>query len=204
MLAQLLDCLPAMPARQCTVGGARVKRCRFSLTVEIVGYWLASSITQPSGRVWRLDFRPIALRNSSGESKKLTIKHLGNYNLSLKEFIPSFLQLLLSGFDMAPQCRQTVSPMAFILKTASALGFLVALCSTAFAQVDPGNGGRRLAPGVLKVVPSALNARDTFSLPTQMPELKTKAYQPKLRSTKETLHGLAQRVGVHWTPPSKP
>lgn len=84
--------------------------------------------------------------------------------------------------------------MAFILKTASALGFLVALCSTAVAQVDPGSGGRRLAPGVLKVVPSALNARDTFSLPTQMPELVTKAYQPKLRSTKETLHGLAQRV----------
>jgi len=27
-----------------------------------------------------------------------------------------------------------------------------------------------------------------------MPELVTKAYQPKLRSTKETLHGLAQRV----------
>lgn len=84
--------------------------------------------------------------------------------------------------------------MAFILKTASALGFMVALCSTAFAQVDPGGGGRRLAAGVLKVVPSALNARDTFSLPTQMPELVTKAYQPKLRSTKETLHGLAQRV----------
>ena len=95
---------------------------------------------------------------------------------------------------MAPQCRRTVSPMAFILKTASALGFLVALCSTTCAQVDPGNGGRRLAAGVLKVVPSALNARDTFSLPTQMPELVAKAYQPKLRSTKETLHGLAQRV----------
>ena len=84
--------------------------------------------------------------------------------------------------------------MAFILKTASALGFLVALCSTAFAQVDPGSGGRRLAAGVLKVVPSALNARDTFSLPTTMPELVAKPYQPKLRSIKETLHGLSQRV----------
>jgi hypothetical protein len=83
---------------------------------------------------------------------------------------------------------------AFIPKTASALGLLIALCSTAFAQVDLGNGGRSLAEGVLKVVPSALNARDTFSLPTQMPELVTKPYQPKMRSTKETLHGLAQRV----------
>ncbi len=80
------------------------------------------------------------------------------------------------------------------MKTASALGFLVAICSTAFAQVDPGSGGRRLAAGVLHVVPSALNARDTFSLPTSMPELVTKPYEPKLRSTKETLHGLAQRV----------
>ncbi len=84
--------------------------------------------------------------------------------------------------------------MTFILKTASALGFLVAICSTSAAQVDPGPGGRRLANGVLKVVPSALNARDTFSLPAPMPQLKAQAYQPKLRSTKETLHGLAQRV----------
>ncbi len=84
--------------------------------------------------------------------------------------------------------------MAFILKTASALGFLFAMCSTTLAQVDPGSGGRRLAAGVLKVVPSALNARDTFSLPTPMPELETKAYDPKLISSKETLHGLAQRV----------
>ena len=84
--------------------------------------------------------------------------------------------------------------MAFILKMASAVGFMAALCSTAFAQVDPGSGGRRLAAGVLNVVPSALNARDTFSLPTSMPELVAKPYQPKLRSTKETLHGLAQRV----------
>ncbi len=95
---------------------------------------------------------------------------------------------------MASLCRRTISPTAFILKTASAVGFLVALCSTVVAQVDPGNGGRRLAEGVLNVVPSALNARDTFSLPTQMPELETKPYEPKFRSTKETLHGLAQRV----------
>ena len=95
---------------------------------------------------------------------------------------------------MAPQCWRTAFSKASILKTASALGFLVALCSTAFAQVDPGNGGRRLAAGVLKVVPSALNARDTFSLPTSMPELVAKPYTPKLRSIKETLHGLSQRV----------
>ena len=65
---------------------------------------------------------------------------------------------------------------------------------TSLAQVDPGNGGRQLADGVLHVIPSALNARDTFSLPAPMAGIEAKAWQPKLLSDKETLHGLSRRV----------
>ena len=71
---------------------------------------------------------------------------------------------------------------------------VVLLTTTAAAQTDPGNGGRRLAPGVLKVIPPALNARDTVSLPGPMPGITATEYIPKLRSSKDTLFGMSQRV----------
>jgi len=71
---------------------------------------------------------------------------------------------------------------------------VILMISAADAQVDPGYGGRRLAPGVLKVIPPALNARDTVSLPGPMPGVTATEYTPKLRSPKDTLYGLSQRV----------
>ena len=89
----------------------------------------------------------------------------------------------------------------FLLSPTFRFAALFALClstvvavPTSFAQVDPGSGGRRLADGVLHVIPSALNARDTFSLPAPMNGIDAKQWQPKLLSDKETLYGLSQRV----------
>jgi len=71
---------------------------------------------------------------------------------------------------------------------------VILMITAANAQTDPGYGGRRLAPGVLKVIPPALNARDTVSLPGPMPGITATQYTPKLRSPKDTLYGLSQRV----------
>lgn len=71
---------------------------------------------------------------------------------------------------------------------------VILLITAAAAQTDPGYDGRRLAPGVLKVIPPALNARDTVSLPGPMPGVTATQYTPKLRSSKDTLYGLSQRV----------
>lgn len=71
---------------------------------------------------------------------------------------------------------------------------LVLLIAAAQGQTDPGFGGRTLAPGVLKVIPPSLDARDTVSLPGPMPGVDATEYTPKLRSSKETLFGIAQRV----------
>lgn len=76
----------------------------------------------------------------------------------------------------------------------SAPAILVLLIATAAAQTDPGFGGRRLAPGVLKTIPPVLDARDTVSLPGPMPGLTATQYTPKLRSSKDTLYGMAKRV----------
>jgi len=81
-----------------------------------------------------------------------------------------------------------------VLLAITAPTILVLLIATAAAQTDPGFGGRRLAPGVLKTIPPSLDARDTVSLPGPMPGLTTTEYTPRLRSTKATLHGMAKRV----------
>ena len=109
---------------------------------------------------------------------------------------------------MARQCWKTDSSITSFLSIRSSKQLSRTLCSAVLcftaitvmfsaplqAQVDPGNGGRVLADGVLHVVPSALSARDTFSLPAPMPQLTAQSYEPKLRSDKETLHGISQRV----------
>ena len=81
----------------------------------------------------------------------------------------------------------------FLLAT-SAIAIAMLMIATSLAQTDPGSGGRRLAPGVLKVIPPSLDARDTVSLPGPMPNLTATQYTPKLRSSKETLYGMAKRV----------
>ena len=82
----------------------------------------------------------------------------------------------------------------FLVLAISVAVIAILLITTAHAQTDPGYGGRRLAPGVLKVIPPSLDARDTVSLPGPMPNLTATEYTPKLRSTKETLYGMAKRV----------
>ena len=71
---------------------------------------------------------------------------------------------------------------------------LILLIAVANAQTDPGYGGRRLAPGVLKVFPPNINARDTVSLPGPMPGVTADEYTPKMLSLKETLNSRAKRV----------
>jgi hypothetical protein len=83
---------------------------------------------------------------------------------------------------------------SFLILALTLPAIVILMISAAVAQTDPGYGGRRLAPGVLKVIPSALNARDTVSLPGPMPGLTATEYTPKVRSPKDTLHGLSQRV----------
>ena len=82
----------------------------------------------------------------------------------------------------------------FLVLAISVAAIVTLLITTAFAQTDPGYGGRRLAPGVLKVIPPSLDARDTVSLPGPMPNLTATEYTPKLKSSKETLYGMAKRV----------
>ena len=89
----------------------------------------------------------------------------------------------------------TIKDTRKVFTLAITLPAIVILMITAVnAQTDPGYGGRSLAPGVLKIIPPALNARDTVSLPGPMPDLKATEYTPKLRSPKDTLYGLSQRV----------
>ena len=82
----------------------------------------------------------------------------------------------------------------FLVLAISVAAIVTLLITTASAQTDPGYGGRRLAPGVLKVIPPSLDARDTVSLPGPMPNLTATEYTPKLKSSKETLYGMAKRV----------
>lgn len=82
----------------------------------------------------------------------------------------------------------------FAIVAMMVLATLVILATAVHAQTDPGFGGRTLAPGVLKIIPPSLDARDSVSLPGPMPGLTATQYTPKLRSSKETLHGLSQRV----------
>lgn len=114
----------------------------------------------------------------------------------------SVFRLLTSVTILAD--RSNIMPRIKSLKIEDARNFFVLaltlpaivilMITAAAAQTDPGYGGRRLAPGVLKVIPSALNARDTVSLPGPMPGLTAEQYTPKLRSPKDTLHALSQRV----------
>lgn len=83
---------------------------------------------------------------------------------------------------------------SFFILALTLPAIVILMITAAVAQTDPGYGGRRLAPGVLKVIPTAINARDTVSLPGPMPGVTATQYTPKLRSPKDTLYGLSQRV----------
>ncbi len=71
------------------------------------------------------------------------------------------------------------------------LSMVVAFLSTASAQDLK---YKPYAPGVLKSIPSALDVRDSFSLPMPMPGVKLNQYSPGEVSVDQTLYGHARRV----------
>lgn len=54
-----------------------------------------------------------------------------------------------------------------------------------------------LAPGVLKIIPSNPQARDSFSLPMRLPGLETAEWDPNYYPKKLTLHGQTQNVVLY-------
>lgn len=98
------------------------------------------------------------------------------------------------AFSMQPPENRQSKP-ALTWCVLSAIAMLGAWAQTASAQNrTPVAGGRSLADGVLHVIPSALNARDTFSQPAPMPELAAKEYAPKLMAPTSTLYGISRNV----------
>ena len=53
---------------------------------------------------------------------------------------------------------------------------------------------KTLAPGVLKVIPATIDARDTYSLPMPLLGLDSKPFQPNFAPVLDTLHGQTQNV----------
>ena len=51
-----------------------------------------------------------------------------------------------------------------------------------------------LAPGVLKVIPASIDARDSYSLPLPLQGLDALAYSPNFAPVLDTLHGQTQNV----------
>ena len=134
--------------------------------------------------------------NSLSESENVTIKESGNYNPAFRFRLLTSVLTLAGRSNIMPQIKSLKLEDArnFFVLALTLPGIVILLLTAAVAQTDPGFGGRRLAPGVLTVIPSALNARDTVSLPGPMPGLTATEYTPKLRSPKDTLYGLSQRV----------
>ena len=53
---------------------------------------------------------------------------------------------------------------------------------------------KRLAPGVLKVIPAEPDVRDSYSLPTVLPGLSVNSFDGNFVSDRDTLHGQTQNV----------
>ena len=53
---------------------------------------------------------------------------------------------------------------------------------------------KRLAPGVLKVIPAEPDVRDSYSLPTVLPGLSVNSFDVNFVSDRDTLHGQTQNV----------
>ncbi len=73
------------------------------------------------------------------------------------------------------------------------LGLIMNLTSQLPAQ-ERGGLPRPLAPGVLKMYSPQIDARDTFSIPMAMPELKPAAYEGNLTAQAETLRGSTRDI----------
>ena len=53
---------------------------------------------------------------------------------------------------------------------------------------------KRLAPGVLKIIPANIDARDSFSLPMPLKGLESEKYSPNFAPVLDTVHGQSQNV----------
>lgn len=70
------------------------------------------------------------------------------------------------------------------------LTICIALAPTALCPGQP----KPLAPGVLKVIPATIDARDTYSVPMPLLGLDSKVFQPNFAPFTDTLHGQTQNV----------
>lgn len=66
--------------------------------------------------------------------------------------------------------------------------FVVSSCGITDAQV------KKLAPGVLKVVPAIPDVRDSYSLPTALPGLTSSSFEGNFVSGRDTLHGQTRNI----------
>lgn len=66
--------------------------------------------------------------------------------------------------------------------------FAVLNCGTTEAQV------KKLAPGVLKVIPAEPDVRDSYSLPTALPGLTSSSFEGNYVSGRDTLHGQTRNI----------
>jgi len=74
-----------------------------------------------------------------------------------------------------------------------AFSLLLSLTSLVVAQ-ERGNLPKTLAPGVLKVFAPEIDARDTFTVPMVLPDLKANEYQGNLIAQAETLRGSTREI----------
>lgn len=74
-----------------------------------------------------------------------------------------------------------------------AFSLLLNLTSLVVAQ-ERGNLPKTLAPGVLKVFAPEIDARDTFTVPMVLPDLKANEYQGNLIAQAETLRGSTRDI----------
>lgn len=78
----------------------------------------------------------------------------------------------------------------------AASAIFVASVATLGAQDDTAQTvtHRKFAPGVLHDIPSELNARDSFSLPSSLPGVNAEQHTLEMDSTDKTLYGMSNRV----------
>lgn len=66
----------------------------------------------------------------------------------------------------------------------------VVVCSSEMTNAQ----AKKLAPGVLKVIPAIPNVRDSYSLPTVLPGLNSSSFEGNFVSGRDTLHGQTRNI----------
>ena len=71
---------------------------------------------------------------------------------------------------------------------------LLTICTAMAWSSRCAGQAKPLAPGVLKIIPATIDARDTYSLPMPLLGLDSKPFQPNFAPFLNTLHGQTQNV----------